>query len=69
MTASIVEYSLMAGNAYESTRTDVNRIPFPAGSGWARLGGGLDSRVDDVTGFEAKAFQRGTAFHEAARER
>lgn len=60
MTASTIEYSLMAGAAYESTRGQVNQISRPAG--WDVLAplAGLDHRQDDLTGFEAAAFSRGT---------
>lgn len=54
-----VQYSLMAGSAYFSTRGDVNRIPFPDSDGWQRLPG-YNFRQDDTTGFEATAFTRGT---------
>lgn len=54
-----VQYSLMAGSAYFSTRGDVNRIPFPDSDGWQRLPG-YNFRQDDFTGFEAAAFTRGT---------
>lgn len=42
MTDRTVEYSLMAGAAYKSTRDDANKIPYP--SGWDKLdpGAGLD---------------------------
>jgi len=56
MVASTVEYALMAGAAYESTRDRINRIPGP--EGWAPLdpASGLDHRSDTISGFEAAAF-------------
>jgi len=59
MTASTVDYALMAGAAYFSTRDVINRLPFPEGSGWSRLAGGFDHRQDDSSGFEAAAFVKG----------
>jgi hypothetical protein len=51
-----VEYALMAGRAYQSTRAGINR--FPAPPGWSEP---LDQRkLDDSTGFEAGFFQRGS---------
>jgi len=57
MTIPIVDYALMAGNAYRSTRNQVNWIPFPEGSGWDELSGGLGHREDG--GFEASAYKNG----------
>lgn len=59
MTIPIVDYALMAGNAYQSTESPtLNRIPFPLeGSPWQPLGGGLDHRQEG--GFEATAYKNG----------
>ena len=59
MTAGTVEYALMAGAAYESTRDRINRIPPP--EGWASLDPdrGFDHRADPASGFEGAAFVRG----------
>ena len=51
-----LEYSILAGAAYFSTRTDINRFPIP--QGWSELID--DRRANDQTGFEARAFQSGT---------
>lgn len=58
MTERDIEFSLMAGAAYESTRGRINQIPYP--EGWDALNpeAGLDHRQDDITGFEAVAFTR-----------
>lgn len=51
-----IEYALMAGRAYQSTRSEINLFPTPVG--WLEP---LDKRErDDSTGFEAGYFQRGT---------
>jgi len=34
---STLDYALMAGNAYQDTRNNLNRIPYPAGDNWAPL--------------------------------
>jgi hypothetical protein len=50
-----LEYALMAGAVYVSTRTRDNRIPFPSDTGWQQLG------VADIvspTGYEAQAYIR-----------
>ncbi len=50
-----IEYALMAGRAYQSTRSDINL--FPTLLGWSEP---LDKRLRDATtGFEAGYFQRG----------
>ena len=50
-----IEYALMAGRAYQSTRSDINLFPTPVG--WSEP---LDKRQRDAsTGFEAGYFQRG----------
>lgn len=33
-----VEYALMAGAAYDTSRHIANLIPLPASTGWSRLG-------------------------------
>jgi len=53
---STIEYALMAGSAYYSTRDDINRIPRP--DGWEQLPG-FNRRQDDTCGFEAAAFVKG----------
>lgn len=59
MSDRIVEFSLMAGAAYVSTRGEINRIHAP--SGWEPLNprAGLDHRTDPANGFEAAAFVKG----------
>ncbi|MDK9726554.1 MAG: hypothetical protein OEL88_16935 [Sterolibacteriaceae bacterium MAG5] len=57
MTTSLVEYALMAGTAYRSTRDAINRFPIPTSSGWNEIIGSHRS-VDD-TGFEALSFTKG----------
>ncbi len=51
-----IEYALMAGAAYDSTRKEPNKIPWP--DGWSELGKdkNLNHRLSTVTGFEAVAF-------------
>ena len=49
-----VEYSLMAGRAYESTRDEANWFPVP--DGWQEA---VDHRKALDSGFEATYFQRG----------
>lgn len=58
MDARTIEYALMAGSAYFSTRGDINRIPLPGS--WQPLNpaAGLDHIISG-TGFEARAFQQG----------
>jgi hypothetical protein len=50
--ATELEYALMAGGAYFSTRAPINQFPIPAG--WTQLGTSLDYS----SGFEAVAFQQ-----------
>ena len=52
--ATQLEYALMAGAAYASTRGSVNEIPAP--QGWTEIA----HPVNDASGFEAAIFQRGT---------
>jgi hypothetical protein len=50
-----LEYALLAGDAYFSTRAEINRFPIP--EGWTE---DTDERRADVqTGFEARTFQKG----------
>ncbi len=51
-----IEYALLAGAAYFSTRDAINRFPVPAG--W--IEDIAQRNADDQTGFEARAFQKGT---------
>lgn len=52
---STIEYALLAGRAYQSTRNEKNLFPVP--DGWLEP---LDLRkIDQSTGFEAGYFQRG----------
>ena len=57
MTISTIEYALIAGASYRSTRDDINRIPYPAG--WQPVKSGLDWKVG-TDGFEARSFIKGT---------
>jgi len=57
MTISTLEYALMAGASYRSTRDDINRIPYPAD--WQPVSGGLDWKIG-TDGFEARAFIKGS---------
>jgi Ca2+-binding RTX toxin-like protein len=56
MTVSTLDYALMAGAAYDSTRADGNKIPRP--DGWEPLEPGttFEHRLDTISGFEAVAF-------------
>jgi len=56
--ATNLEYALMAGVAYRSTRNEINRFPIPTSSGWSEILG--SHRNLDASGFEAIAFQNGT---------
>lgn len=50
-----IDRALMAGAAYFSTRSDINRIPIP--QGWTEQ---IQFRVsNDFNGFEARTFQKG----------
>jgi len=52
---SNLEYALMAGNAYRTTRGEVNQIPIPEAQGWHEV---LNSHIGySTTGFEAISFQ------------
>lgn len=50
--ATNIELALMAGRAYQSTRTELNWFPTP--QGWTIIG-----HPNDPSGFEAVTFQRG----------
>src|SRR3989344_2757559 len=52
--ATQLEYALMAGAAYRSTRDPINRIPTPENLGWVPIRYETQS-----SGFEAISFQRG----------
>ena len=54
MTATL-DYALLAGTAYYSTRGAINRFPIP--DGW--IEDTDQRRTDDQTGFEARTFQKG----------
>lgn len=50
-----LDYALLVGAAYYSTRAEVNRIPIP--DEWNEV---VEERVADTqTGFEARTFQKG----------
>ncbi len=51
--ATILEYALMAGVAYRSTRNVINRFPIPTSSGWSEV---LNSYRSLDSGFEALSF-------------
>lgn len=53
--ATQLEYALMAGAAYRSTRNPINRIPTPENLGWTPF----QYREYQSSGFEAISFQRG----------
>ena len=58
MSDQIIDYMLMSGNAYFSTRSDVNRVPNP--NGWSLLPDeSLRRRGPLASGFEAAAYQQG----------
>jgi hypothetical protein len=50
---TIIEYALMAGASYISTRSDPNKFPVP--EDWVRIG-----RDVKDSGFEAATFQKGS---------
>jgi hypothetical protein len=52
---SAIEYALMAGASYISTRAEVNQFPVP--EGWVEK---LDRRQALSSGFEATYFIKGT---------
>jgi hypothetical protein len=54
--AEPVEYALMAGASYVSTRPEINRFPVP--HGWTIVADPPPFN-NDANGFEAIAFQRG----------
>jgi hypothetical protein len=51
-----IEYALLAGDAYFSTRSPINRFPIP--ERWTEDTN--QRRADGQTGFEARTFQKGT---------
>jgi hypothetical protein len=53
-----IDYALMAGAAYRSTRTLINRFPILTSSGWNEIADKYRNLPD--SGFEAVAFQKGT---------
>ena len=54
--ATTLDFALLAGAAYFSTRGENNRFPIP--SGWSEK---LENRDNDgQTGFEARTFQNGS---------
>ena len=55
--ATAIEYALMAGRSYISTRADVNLFPIPAG--WAEFFHVPNSTYPTIFGFEADSFRRG----------
>jgi len=57
MTVQLIDYALMAGASYISTRPDSNKFPIPMG--WAILQSPNGYRLDPSSGFEAIACQRG----------
>lgn len=57
MMTTTIEYALLAGASYISTRPDINQFPIP--QGWEAVANPPHFK-DDKTGFEAVAFQRGT---------
>lgn len=54
--ASDIEYALMAGRIYQSTRTKINWFPDLQSQGWQEK----LHEVNDSSGFEAIAFQKGS---------
>ena len=60
MTATTIEYALMASAVYDSTRDKANKTPLP--TGWSELPGfnHAPDSVDSATGFEAAAFVKGS---------
>lgn len=53
--ATDIQYALMAGASYISTRSDVNKFPVP--DGWVES---IEDRQKKPSGFEATYFQNGT---------
>jgi Ca2+-binding RTX toxin-like protein len=53
-----LEYALMAGVSYRSTRPELNRFPIPFSFGWSEILGSY--RNIDSSGFEAVSFTNGT---------
>jgi hypothetical protein len=53
-----LQYALMAGNVYRSTRPDINKVPIPVADGWQEIPNTYVNLAS--SGFEAASFQRGT---------
>ena len=53
--ATAIEFALMSGASYISTRADINRFPVP--KNWTEI---IDKREDHPSGFEATVFQNGS---------
>ena len=51
--ATIIEYALMAGGSYISTRNDINKFPIP--NDWIKA-----NSVTGSSGFEATSFTKGS---------
>ena len=60
--ATTIEYALMAGRAYQTTRDLINQFPTP--QGWAELAHVPSNpdfpQITGAAGFEAIAFKKGT---------
>lgn len=54
----MIDYALMAGAAYDSTRKNPNKIPYPGASGWGPLKD-YEHRLSTAIGFEGVAFVKG----------
>lgn len=54
-TIAEINYALMAGASYISTRAEINRFPVP--SGWQEM---VDERTTKPSGFEATSFTNGS---------
>ncbi len=57
MTVQLIDYALLAGASYISTRHDINKFPLP--TGWSILPNPNGYRLDTSTGFEAVALNKG----------
>ena len=58
MTTTAIDYALMAGASYLSSRADINKFPVP--QGWTKVVN-PDSYFRDIdSGFEAISFTNGT---------
>ena len=57
MNDSLIEYMLMSGNSYDSTRPlKDNKVPIP--QGWSALPDPLKNRLAPSSGFEAAAYEK-----------